>query len=157
MSNNLRETISRKTSFDAGDYFETEQQVRDYFTPESQREMWGDDAVTDEALLTEWADAVIENRWNMRDRVVTERLEKLFDEHIQLYGDAIENQYLCSTEVLLGVAPDEVTTADHELFSTALKHADIDDNYQISMEQYANGKWHVVIKQLYDADGNALD
>lgn len=60
----LLSRISDATAFDAGEEFETEEQVREYFSPAAQRFMFGEDAVTDEAQLSEWADTVIEYRWH---------------------------------------------------------------------------------------------
>jgi hypothetical protein len=59
-----REYISEATGFDSGDEFTSEEQVREYFSPEEQRAMWGDDAITDADVLAEMADAVIEERWH---------------------------------------------------------------------------------------------
>lgn len=58
--------ISDATAFDAGEEFESEEEVREYFSPAEQRFMGGEDAVTDEELLSEWADAVIEHRWHCK-------------------------------------------------------------------------------------------
>ncbi len=68
--------ISEATGFDAGDLFDSEAQVRDYFTVTSLRECtsqtWGRDddyreLDTDENLqawLDAMADAVIANKWH---------------------------------------------------------------------------------------------
>lgn len=66
MNMRLRITISAATGFDEGELFETEKQVRDYFTVAEQQEMFGDEAETDQELLDEWAEEVIERRWHMR-------------------------------------------------------------------------------------------
>ncbi len=57
--------INAATGYANGDRFTTAEQVRDYFTPEAQWEMFGPDAVTDPATLAEWAELVIRNRWHM--------------------------------------------------------------------------------------------
>lgn len=60
-----RNNISGATGFDFGEGFESETQVRDYFTLVNMRDMFGADAAemtTDD--LAAMADAVIENRWN---------------------------------------------------------------------------------------------
>jgi hypothetical protein len=60
----LRQTISDHTGFDAGEKFKTEAEVRDYFTAVEQRHMFVDDAVTDQTLLSLWADVVIGHGWH---------------------------------------------------------------------------------------------
>lgn len=60
----LLSRISYATAFDAGAEFETEEQVREYFSPATQRFMFGEDAVTNEELLSKWANTVIEYRWH---------------------------------------------------------------------------------------------
>lgn len=57
--------ISDETGFDSGNYFTSEQQVRDYFTPAAQCHMFGDDAITDQKMLESMADLVIERGWHM--------------------------------------------------------------------------------------------
>lgn len=57
--------INGATGFATGDQFTSEAQVREYFTPAAQVEMFGRDAVTDEVRLSEWADRVASNRWHM--------------------------------------------------------------------------------------------
>ena len=77
--------ISDLTGFDVGDRFESEQQVRRYFSLETMRQIFGDavgyvDEETGEPAdnpalalfqseLDSMADAVIENRWHMIDLV----------------------------------------------------------------------------------------
>ena len=60
-----RGEISDSTGFDNGDVFEDEARVRAYFTPQNQREMFGEDAITDTVWLVAAADYVIANRWHM--------------------------------------------------------------------------------------------
>ena len=56
--------ISDATAFDQGDKFETDDQVRDYFTVAEQQHMFGDRAITDQAMLDRMADDVIDNHWH---------------------------------------------------------------------------------------------
>lgn len=58
--------INGATGYANGDLFDTAEQVRAYFTPEAQREMFGADAETDADKLAEWAERVIANRWHMK-------------------------------------------------------------------------------------------
>lgn len=67
MSNPLqdkREEISAKTGFDSGRKFYTKDEVLMYFTPESQKEFFGDSAIQDKFELDKMANLVIENRWH---------------------------------------------------------------------------------------------
>jgi hypothetical protein len=57
--------INDATGFENGVKFASEQDVRDYFTAAAQREMFGDEAEIDQDILDDYAEAVIENRWNM--------------------------------------------------------------------------------------------
>jgi len=59
------DTINDATGFANGTKFATADEVREYFTPESQRSMFGDDAIVDDEKLGEWAAMVIANRWHM--------------------------------------------------------------------------------------------
>jgi len=56
--------ISDATGFDYGATFQTEAQVRHYFTAAEQRGMVGDAAVQDQDVLDGWAEIVIRNRWH---------------------------------------------------------------------------------------------
>ena len=60
----LRDKISDSTGFDRGDTFQSEQEVRAFFTPLGQELMLYDDAITDDVLLADWADAVIDHEWH---------------------------------------------------------------------------------------------
>ena len=61
----LRDAISRETEFDSGEPFESEAEVRAYFTSANLRDMFDlDDDVPDDATLDAWADIVISNRWH---------------------------------------------------------------------------------------------
>ncbi|MDE3097187.1 MAG: hypothetical protein KGK07_14460 [Chloroflexota bacterium] len=60
----VRGVIRDATGFDGGDQFESEAQVREHFTPETMRDMGGEDAVTDPQILEAFATAVIEHRWH---------------------------------------------------------------------------------------------
>lgn len=58
--------ISEATGFDQGDQFASAQQVRDYFAVENMRHMgFDEDAISNQDLLDEMADAVIAHRWHM--------------------------------------------------------------------------------------------
>lgn len=59
-----RAEISAATGFDYGERFESDDQVREYFTVANILEMFGPDADTNEAELASMADDVIENRWH---------------------------------------------------------------------------------------------
>lgn len=56
--------INERTGFANGEMFANEEQVLDYFTAQNQLAMFGDDAVTIDSYLTQWADLVIANRWH---------------------------------------------------------------------------------------------
>ncbi len=74
----LRDTISRETAFDHGELFESQEQVREYFTAENIAAMFGSDVdmpddatldawadiMPDDATLDAWADIVITHRWH---------------------------------------------------------------------------------------------
>ena len=68
MNQELRQTISDRTGFDAGDEWESKQAVRDYFQREELAGCLNSqeciDALPDQATLDDYADAVIENRWH---------------------------------------------------------------------------------------------
>lgn len=64
----ISETINDKTGYANGTKFPNAQAVRDYFTPAAQRAMFGDDAVTDELQLDDWANWVIFNASHMETR-----------------------------------------------------------------------------------------
>jgi len=57
--------INDATGFANGDEFGSDEDVREYFFPHAQREMFGDQAEQDANLLREWAEKVIRNRWHM--------------------------------------------------------------------------------------------
>src|SRR5690606_34162726 len=56
--------IHYATGFDNGDLFQSEAQVRAYFTVENMRDMFGECSYTQEEL-DEMAEAVISHRWHM--------------------------------------------------------------------------------------------
>ena len=68
-----RSGVSDATGFDHGDLFESEAQVREYFTVAEQAVMFGEDGITDQAILDAFADAVIEHRWHMEACTVCDR------------------------------------------------------------------------------------
>jgi len=57
--------INDRTGFANGETFDDADAVREYFSPDAQRSMFGDDAVTDADVLTEWADEVIAHGWHV--------------------------------------------------------------------------------------------
>ncbi len=62
--------INDKTGFANGEKFESEQEVREYFTVESMASMFSGNladypGLTDQNLLDQMAGAVIENGWHM--------------------------------------------------------------------------------------------
>lgn len=57
--------INDQTGFANGATFEDAAEVRDYFTPESQERMFGDEALVDAKRLRDMAETVIRNRWHM--------------------------------------------------------------------------------------------
>lgn len=63
-----REFVHEATGFDNGDLFESEQQVREYFTVANIGSMFGECPYT-QAELDEMAEAVIRNGWHMKQRV----------------------------------------------------------------------------------------
>lgn len=63
-----RAEIHDATGFDNGDLFESEAEVREYFTVESIEFMFGECPYT-QAELDEMAEAVIRNGWHMKQRV----------------------------------------------------------------------------------------
>jgi hypothetical protein len=63
---NVNDDINNATGYANGDLFDSEAQVREYFTPANQRDMFGHDAIVDAEQLNEWAAWVIENRSHMR-------------------------------------------------------------------------------------------
>jgi hypothetical protein len=58
------ERISRETAFDHGDLFESEDQVRAYFTTANMVAMFGEDALPTQPELDDMARMVIANRWH---------------------------------------------------------------------------------------------
>ena len=69
----IRQDISDRTGFDAGDRFETASQVHDYFTVANLHEMVGhaqfvtpegEDLTPAQKTLERWAALVIEERWH---------------------------------------------------------------------------------------------
>lgn len=63
------DVINGTTGFANGDEFTSPDQVRDYFTPAAQTDMFGLDAVTDADTLSGWAELVIKNGWHMAGAV----------------------------------------------------------------------------------------
>lgn len=59
-----RADIHDATGFDSGDLFTSEEQVREYFTVENMRDMFGECPYTQEEL-DEMAEAVIRHGWHM--------------------------------------------------------------------------------------------
>ena len=59
--------IMEATNFNAGDEFASDQEVRDYFTVDSQKECFGADATLTQDELDAMAGEVIANRWHMKD------------------------------------------------------------------------------------------
>ena len=59
-----RDRISEATGFDRGDLFRSVEQVRDYFSVENMRNMFGECPYTQDELHA-MAEAVIANRWHM--------------------------------------------------------------------------------------------
>ncbi|MFA5571631.1 MAG: hypothetical protein WDA42_00870 [Candidatus Bathyarchaeia archaeon] len=57
--------INDKTGFANGEPFKCEDNVRAYFRATTQRDMLGDDAITNQTLLDEMAETVIENGWHI--------------------------------------------------------------------------------------------
>lgn len=69
--------ISELTAFDKGDEFESEDQVRKYFTVENVKSMFpNDETSVSQDQLDEMADLVIENGWHMKPRWTSIRIEK---------------------------------------------------------------------------------
>lgn len=68
----LRDRISEATGFDLGDEFALEQQVREYMSIETQRDLYGDNAA-DAETLEQWANAILENEWHMQQTFALER------------------------------------------------------------------------------------
>ena len=64
MSTERLTQISEQTGFDSGQLFQSDAQVRDYFTVAAQRAMFGDDAISDQDVLDDMAADVIANRWH---------------------------------------------------------------------------------------------
>ena len=64
MSNLTREFISEQTAFDAGDEFASIGEVRDYFTEDNMRAMFGVHCECNQADLDEMAEAIISNEWH---------------------------------------------------------------------------------------------
>jgi len=58
------ERISRATAFDHGAPFESEDQVRAYFTTANMVAMFGEDALPTQPELDDMARMVIANRWH---------------------------------------------------------------------------------------------
>lgn len=61
---NRYQQISDATAFDAADKFNSPEAVRAYFSVKAQRDMFGADAVTDQDVLDQMAEDVIEHRWH---------------------------------------------------------------------------------------------
>jgi hypothetical protein len=57
--------INEKTGFAKGEKFETEGQVRKYFTVDAMDTMFGDHHNLTQSELDKMADLVIKNRWHM--------------------------------------------------------------------------------------------
>lgn len=60
----IRQYISDMTGFDHGERFTSPKEVVEYFMPSSQREMFGDDALTDGEVLAFMCYMVLENEWH---------------------------------------------------------------------------------------------
>lgn len=59
--------IHYQTGFANGDLFNSEQEVKDYFTEENLMDIMGDQVdLIPQQILDKWADRVIENRWHMK-------------------------------------------------------------------------------------------
>jgi hypothetical protein len=67
MEAHTMDEINDATGFANGERFASEAQVREYFTPANQRDMFGHEAETDPAALEAMAETVIANRWHMLD------------------------------------------------------------------------------------------
>ena len=87
--------INDRTGFANGDKFEDADAVRAYFQADAQRGMFGDGCVTDQDLLDEWAELVIENRWHMAEtpRVAVDlaKITQMTDAgwRVELYKNAL--------------------------------------------------------------------
>lgn len=84
--------INGATGFANGDTFDSAEQVRTYFTPAAQRDMFGADAVADPDLLAEWAATVIANRWHMKPETATNPvvyLDEIYDEMRKCFRAAL--------------------------------------------------------------------
>jgi hypothetical protein len=69
------DNINTFTAFAEGETFTSEQQVRDYFTAENMREMFGADpaySIPEPRQLIAWADAVVNNGWHCDFKATTE-------------------------------------------------------------------------------------
>ncbi len=65
------DTINDITGFANGDYFASDDDVRDYFTIESMREMFGPHGEyngSTEKILSLMADKVIQNKWHYKNK-----------------------------------------------------------------------------------------
>lgn len=61
-----RQEISDVTGFDRGDVFESEEQLREYFTVANMRDMFGpDDELPTQEELDEMCETVLEHRWHL--------------------------------------------------------------------------------------------
>lgn len=58
-----REYVSQATGFDSGDQFESEEQVRDYFSVQSLTELFGECIYSPEELAA-MVEAVLDGRWH---------------------------------------------------------------------------------------------
>ena len=56
--------INDATGFANGEEFSSLQELRTYFTPESQRQIFGDDAETDTEVLDAWSETVASERFH---------------------------------------------------------------------------------------------
>jgi len=57
-------TVNDQTGFANGEMFQSASQVRQYFSVDEQRVIFGDQAIADEALLDRMAQTVIVGRWH---------------------------------------------------------------------------------------------
>jgi hypothetical protein len=82
----INDEIDNATGYANGDLFKNAQEVREYFTVAVQREMFREDAVTDQEQLDEWAEWVVEHESHMtkqqtRSEAIDMVLEVLADGH----------------------------------------------------------------------------
>ena len=59
--------ISDATGFDHGELFDSDDEVNEYFSPKTQRALFGNEVVSS-AELAVMRNIVLENRWHMKTR-----------------------------------------------------------------------------------------